>query len=184
MNKHIFGEGVAYVYTVEYQKRGLPHIHLIVFLEPGARLSSPDRIDQFISTEFPDEKEQPLLHELVKTHMVHGPCGIAHYSPCLNEKKECSKGFPKPFQPETVISGESYVKTRRRASGISVNVRSTEIDNRFVISYSPYLLMRYQAHINVECTTGFNAIKYIYKCYDKDLQTDFYLLLGVLILES
>lgn len=165
MNKHIFGEGVAYVYTVEYQKRGLPHIHLIVFLEPGARLSSPDRIDEFISTEFPDEKEQPLLHELVKTHMVHGPCGIAHYSPCLNEKKECSKGFPKPFQPETVISGESYVKTRRRASGISVNVRGTEIDNRFVISYSPYLLMRYQAHINVECTTGFNAIKYIYKVY-------------------
>ena len=65
----------------------------------------------------------------------------------------------------TVISGDSYVKTRRRASGISVNIRGTEIDNCFVILYSPYLLMRYQAHINVECTTGFNAIKYIYKVY-------------------
>ena len=163
MNKKVFGEGVAYVYTVEYQKRGLPHIHLIVFLHPSARLSTPDRIDQFVSTEIPDEKEQPLLHELVKTHMVHGPCGVAHYSPCLNDKKECSKGFPKPFQQETEISGDSYVKTRRRDSGISVNVRGTDVDNRFVVSYSPYLLMRYQAHINVECTTGFNAIKYIYK---------------------
>ena len=163
MNKKVFGEGVAYVYTVEYQKRGLPHIHLIVFLHPSARLSTTDRIDQFVSTEFPDEKEQPLLHELVKTHMVHGPCGIAHYLPCLNDKKECSKGFPKPFQQETEISGESYVKTRRRDTGTSVNVHGTEIDNRFVVSYSPYLLMRYQAHINVECTTGFNAIKYIYK---------------------
>ena len=167
MNKKIFGEGVAYVYTVEYQKRGLPHIHLIVFLHPSARLSTPDRIDQFVSTEIPDEKEQPLLHELVKTHMVHGPCGVAHYSPCLNDKKECSKGFPKPFQQDTEISGESYVKTRRRDTGISVNIRGTDMDNRFVVSYSPYLLIRYQSHINVECTTGFNAIKYIYKVCDK-----------------
>ena len=110
MNKKIFGEGVAYVYMVEYQKQGLPHIHLIVFLSPGAHLSTAECIDQFVSMEFPDEREQPLLHKLVKTHMVHGPCGISHYSPCLNEKKECSKGFPKPFQPETEISDDSYVK--------------------------------------------------------------------------
>ena len=165
MNKNVFGEGVAYVYTVEYQKRGLPHIHLIVFLHPAARLSTPDCIDQFVSTEIPDENEEPVLHELVKTHMIHGPCGIAHYSPCLNEKKECSKGFPKPFQQETEISGDSYVKTRRRNNGNTVNVRGTDVHNGFVVSYSPYLLMRYQTHINVECTTGFNAIKYIYKVH-------------------
>jgi hypothetical protein len=95
--------------------------------------------------------------------MVHGPCGIAHYSPCLNDKKECSKGFPKPFQDETVISGVLYVKTRRRDTGVSVLVQNTAINNRSVILYSPYLLQCYQAHINVECTTGFNTIKYIYK---------------------
>lgn len=166
MEKKVFGEAVAYVYTVEYQKRGLPHIHLIVFLDPHARLSTPERINHFISTEFPDENEEPVLHALVKTHMVHGPCGIEHYSPCLNDKKECSKGFPKPFLEETEISGESYVKTRRRDTGVSVSVRNTSVDNRHVVSYSPYLLQRYQAHINVECTTGFNAIKYIYKVCD------------------
>jgi hypothetical protein len=163
MEKGVFGEAVAYVYTVEYQKRGLPHIHLILFLHPNARFSTPERVDHFISTEFPDEIEQPVLHNLVKTHMVHGPCSVAHYSPCLNDKKECSKGFPKPFLEETEISGVSYVKTRRRNTGISVNVRHVPLDNRSVVSYSPFLLQRYQAHINVECTTGFNAIKYIYK---------------------
>jgi hypothetical protein len=112
---------------------------------------------------FPDECLQPELYNLVKTHMVHGPCGIAHYSPCLNDKKECSKGFPKSFQEETEISGVSYVKTRRRDTGTSVNVQNSTVDNRSVISYLPYLLQCYQAHINVECTTGFNVIKYIYK---------------------
>ena len=163
MKKDLFGEALGHVYTVEYQKRGLPHVHLIVFLHPAVRLSTPERIDQFLSTEFPDEDADPVLHGLVKTHMVHGPCGIAHYSPCLNDKKECSKGFPKPFQEETEISGHSYVKTRRRNTGTTVSVRNVPVDNRSVVSYSPQLLRRYQAHINVECTTGFSAIKYIYK---------------------
>jgi hypothetical protein len=55
MNKAAFREALAYVYTVEYQKCGLPHIHLIVFLHPNACFSTPECIDQFISTEFPDE---------------------------------------------------------------------------------------------------------------------------------
>ncbi|KAH9015617.1 hypothetical protein EDB84DRAFT_1232573, partial [Lactarius hengduanensis] len=37
------------------------------------------------------------------------------------------------------------------------------VDNRSVISHSPYLLLKYNAHINVECTAGFHAVKYIYK---------------------
>lgn len=32
MKKNEFGKAVAYVYTIEYKKRGLPHVHLIVFL--------------------------------------------------------------------------------------------------------------------------------------------------------
>jgi hypothetical protein len=163
MKRNIFGEAVGHVYTIEYQKRGLPHIHLIVFLHSDARLSSPERVDSFISTEFPDEVTQPLLHDLVKTHMVHGPCGAANYSPCLNDKNQCSKNFPKPFLAETDMSSDSYVKTRRRDNGQSYIVRGVAVDNRSVISYSPFLLSRYRAHINVECTSGFNAIKYIYK---------------------
>ena len=163
MKRHVFGEAVAHVYTLEYQKRGLPHIHLIVFLHPDARLSTPERVDALISTEFPDESEQPELLELVKTHMVHGPCGPSNYSPCLDDKNECTRKFPRPFQDETDISGDAYAKTRRRNTGKTFCVRNTVVDNRNVVSYSPYLLSRYHAHINVECTSGFNAIKYIYK---------------------
>ena len=163
MKKNVFGKAEGYVYTVEYQKRGLPHIHLIVFLHPDSRLSTPERVDQFLSTELPDEQVHPQLLELVKTHMIHGPCGSGFYSPCLNDKKVCTKGFPKPYKDETDISGESYVKTKRRNTGKCHKVRHAIVDNRNVVSYSPYLLLRYRAHINVECTTGFNAIKYIYK---------------------
>lgn len=169
MKRRIFGHALGYVYTIEYQKRGLPHAHLIVFLHADSRLSTPERVDAFISTEFPDVDKNPVLHELVKTHMTHGPCGVHNYSSCLNNKQECTKGFPKPFQSETDITGETYVKTRRRNDGRSFTVRNGVVDNRYVVSYSPYLLLRYQAHINVECTNGFNAIKYIYKVTSFDV---------------
>jgi hypothetical protein len=86
-------------------------------------------------------------------------------SPCLNARKQCTKHFPKDFRANTEITGESYVQTRRRDTGRFVRVGNHFVDNRFVISYCPYLLLAYCTHINVECTTGFQSIKYIYKVY-------------------
>jgi len=36
-------------------------------------------------------------------------------------------------------------------------------DNRWVVSYNPYLTMRYQCHINVEVCSSITAVKYLYK---------------------
>lgn len=137
MKNHIFGKAIAYVYTVEYQKRGLPHIHLIVFLDRSCRLTTPQRIDSLISSELPDPVHEPVLFELVKTHMIHGPCRPGQ---CLNDDGFCSRGFPKPFQPETEITGESYVKSRRRDNGRRIHLQDRSIDNQHVVAHSPYLL--------------------------------------------
>jgi hypothetical protein len=59
MWKNVFRNTVGYVYTIEYQKHGLPHAHLIVFLDRLSCLLSPQAVDRYISTEFPDEETQP-----------------------------------------------------------------------------------------------------------------------------
>jgi hypothetical protein len=163
MQKAIFGKAEGYVYTVEYQKRGLPHTHLIVFLDRSARLSTPEAVDNVICTEFPDEAVSPQLFAIVKHFMVHGPCGPGHTSPCMDDKGKCTKHFPKSFREYTEITGDSYVQTRRRDTGRFITIGNACVDNRSVVSYSPYLLLRYETHINVECTAGFHAVKYIYK---------------------
>ena len=43
--KHIFGRYLGCVWTIEYQKRGLPHMDLLLFLDPANRFLSMDRID-------------------------------------------------------------------------------------------------------------------------------------------
>jgi len=37
------------------------------------------------------------------------------------------------------------------------------IDNRRVVPYSPYLSLRYEAHINVEVCRSVKAVKYVHK---------------------
>lgn len=36
-------------------------------------------------------------------------------------------------------------------------------DNRWVVPYNPYLLNKYQSHINVEVCASVHAVKYIHK---------------------
>lgn len=72
--KGIFGQTVAYVYTIEFQKRSLPHIHLLIFLDEAYKLLSPETIDSCIMARWPDPVTQPQLFDVVKRVMVHS-CG-------------------------------------------------------------------------------------------------------------
>ncbi|GBM64243.1 hypothetical protein AVEN_167268-1 [Araneus ventricosus] len=70
--------------------------------------------------------------------------------------------FPREFRTETTMNVSGYPLYRRRP-GDTEFVRGREMDNRFVVPYNPYLLLKYNAHINVEVCTSLRAVKYIYK---------------------
>ncbi|XP_058764578.1 uncharacterized protein LOC131638036 [Vicia villosa] len=96
------------MYTIEFQKRGLPHAHILIFLHPSNKHPTPSDIDRIISAEIPDPVLEPRLYNLVKTHMVHGPCGLANQnSQCMKEGK-CSKYYQKKFQSTTVVDQDEY----------------------------------------------------------------------------
>ena len=73
--RDVLGKVFAYVYTVEFQKRGLPHAHLILFLADGDKPLTPEDVDQLVYAEIPDPHLQPEYHDTVKRNMIHGPCG-------------------------------------------------------------------------------------------------------------
>ena len=177
-DKKIFGSYKGLVRTVEYQKRGLPHLHLLLFLDPSLCFNNKDQIDQIISAEIPS-KEDHVLYGVVTKNMVHGPCGVFNpQSPCMIKNSRgdmvCSKHFPKNFSEETVIPEDGY-PIYKRSSFINNQDRyhirnplrnvggQIEIDNRWIVPYNPYLSKRYNAHINVECCHSVASIKYINK---------------------
>ena len=50
----IFGKMIARTHSIEFQKRGFPHMHIIFWLEEGSHMTSKE-LDQFICAELPDQ---------------------------------------------------------------------------------------------------------------------------------
>ena len=45
-NRHVLGVPVAYVHVIEFQKRGLPHCHMLIILRGKDKLRTRDDIDR------------------------------------------------------------------------------------------------------------------------------------------
>ncbi|GBO17623.1 hypothetical protein AVEN_136571-1 [Araneus ventricosus] len=95
--KHgIFGTVLTYIYVIEFQKRDLPHAHILLTLDSESKIRTKDDIDKLRATE---------------------PVQVGKYS----------------------------------------------IDNRWVVPYNPWLLKKFNAHINVEVCASVKSVKYLYK---------------------
>ena len=139
----------------------LPHAHIIVFLQPYAKLHTPEDIDSLMSSEFPLHNDDLL--ELIKKFMVHTPCSPqTPNAPCIVNGK-CPKGFPKPFREHTSVTEDFYACTKHSNTGITHQIRNKEVNNQWVVCHSPFLIWKYRCHINLESITSVKAIKYIYK---------------------
>jgi len=141
----VFGNTRCWLYSIEWQKRGLPHSHILVWLEDKIR---PEEIVQIISAEIPDPLTDSEFFDIVTSHMIHGPCGaFIMASPCMEEGR-CKKRFPKPFTNDTITDTDGYPLYRRRdpehgghtfTMRKSNSINEVEIDNRWVVPYSPLL---------------------------------------------
>jgi hypothetical protein len=59
----VFGETRCWMYSIEWQKRGLPHAHILIWLKDKIR---PDQIDSVISAELPNKDDDPDLFEIIE----------------------------------------------------------------------------------------------------------------------
>ena len=85
MKGNVFGVVPAKLWVIYFQKRGLPHAHILVILREDDRLTTAAQVDKTICAELPPhpdeaktetEREQlERLNKIVLTNMVHGPCG-------------------------------------------------------------------------------------------------------------
>ena len=161
--KHMLGKVAAYTYVVEFQRRGLPHAHFLLIMEGRYKLTCPAQYDSIISAELPDKNKYPELYKMVVKHMMHGPCGALNSRNVCMQNGTCKNYYPRPFNAETQQGKDSYPIYRRRDNGRTAQVRGETLDNRWVVPYNPYLLRRYNCHINVEVCSSIKAVKYLFK---------------------
>nr|CAD2200499.1 unnamed protein product [Meloidogyne enterolobii] len=169
LNKQIFGEVIGFCWVIEYQKRGLPHLHLLITLSAKDKWRNSEEIDKYIWAEIPDEEIDKKLFEIVKKFMIHGPC--SENSLCWDKsRKKCGKKFPKAFRELTEINEDGYPMYKRPNNNRYIFKKGIKLTNQYVVPYNPYLLKTFESHINVERVSDILVVKYlydyIYKGYD------------------
>lgn len=175
-SRQIFGIVRASIHVVEFQKRGLPHAHILIILANVDKPLTPEDIDQITCAEMPDPVTEPSLYQTVTGSMIHRPCGRFDPSQPCTKNSFCTRGYPKPFSSETIIDERGYVQYRRRNNSAKAIPRATRgrphlppIDNSWVVPYNKYLSLKYDAHINVEICSKVEAVKYLFKYVYKGL---------------
>ncbi|GES85174.1 transcriptional factor B3 [Rhizophagus clarus] len=163
LHNHCLGKVNAYIYVIEFQKRGLPHAHFLLILASESKLRSTKDYDSIVSAEIPNPVSHSLAYETVSTMMLHGPCGVLNpTAPCMKDGI-CQKHYPKNCCNETQEDNNGYPIYRRRDSGHIINIKDVFLDNRWVVPHNVNLITKYNAHINVEICSSILSIKYLYK---------------------
>ncbi|UYV79082.1 hypothetical protein LAZ67_17001066 [Cordylochernes scorpioides] len=166
--KDFFGKAIASIRVIEFQKRGLPHAHILIILTPEDKPNTVERIDQFISAEIPDQETRPRLCEIVTRHMVHGPYGEHNLnSPCMVDG-HCSKEFPKQFQEETLGHDCANISITEHAT-LNHDEMKSHMDSRYVsapeagwrlfsfpMHQQSHSIMRLQVHLPRQQSICFN----------------------------
>ena len=101
------GEVEDYFYRVEFQARGSPHIHLLVWIKDAPEFGDDDDdkvikfIDQYITCQMPDPSADPELHKIVSEVQIHSR---NHSKSCKKGNVLCRFGFPKLPMDKTIIT--------------------------------------------------------------------------------
>lgn len=164
----MFTSGGRLVYLIdciEFQKRGLPHAHLL--LKYPIDCISPADIDHVVSAKIPDD---PADAELVRKFMIHNshPARIISHQPpdAMHPLKYCERwrdgaricrfGYPKPLQATTTFDEQQRVQYARPNPG-----------DEHVVAHCLPLLRKFRCHLNVEIAGSGQLFQYLFKYIHK-----------------
>lgn len=53
------------MYTIEFQKRGFPHCHTLLWVNSSFKIWNAEDVDTYITAELPDSVAEPALYRTV-----------------------------------------------------------------------------------------------------------------------
>nr|GEY17066.1 helicase [Tanacetum cinerariifolium] len=108
-----FRDTCAVLYVTEFQKRGLPHIHILIWLEERCKCENPSKIDDIISIELPSPIHDPDGYKVVLKTVINED-GYAIYR--RKDKKVTANKHVVPYNSMRVneYTGNREINTRKQ----------------------------------------------------------------------
>nr|GEZ25682.1 DNA helicase [Tanacetum cinerariifolium] len=139
-DSNTFGDVTGVLYTIEFQKRGLPHCHSLLWINAASRVQQDVDVDKYVCAELLNPISDVNAYAVISELMIHGPCGYANPSAtCMKDDGHCNRNFPKPYCDKTYIDKDGFVHYRRRDTEIQTQRQNVWLDNRYVVPYNKTL---------------------------------------------
>lgn len=163
----LFGGKVTdFWWRIEFQNRGSPHLHLVIWIGDHPSFETPEgiqRINENCACEMPTEEME--LREIVKKCQLHH-----HTETCKKNQTDCRFGFPRSECLETKIVAHSSDDFIRSGGRICILKRSQ--NSRWVNNYHPKLLQIWNGNMDIQPCGSNEAIAfYIAKYISKSEPT-------------
>jgi hypothetical protein len=71
----VLGDVIAKIWVIEFQKRGLPHAHILLILNETSKLHTVEDYVSMVLAKILNPIRHPKVYETVTSCMVHGLCG-------------------------------------------------------------------------------------------------------------
>jgi hypothetical protein len=191
--KGVLGPVKAWVWSLEYQKRGNKHWHLVLMNDPAnpGDPNTPEYIDQYISAKIPvkpipgesNYDEKLYYYNLVTSLYIHD-CEDNPEAACRAGQPDnrCQFGYPKAFSERTVLhrsgvnTNVEYARPSPEQGGNTIPVTRRDgttkvFTNQHVVPHNPALTMRMGSHVCVEFITEYSLWFYLFK-YNHKLTKD------------
>lgn len=170
-NHEVFGGRVKdHWWRIEFQNRGSPHLHVVIWVEGHPSVETPEgiaQIDKVCSCEMPPENSE--LHELVKKCQTHH-----HTNTCKKNDTTstiCRFNFPRQICAQTHIVDSSTNEFIQNGGRICLLKRGSH--ERWINTYNPTLLKLWQGNMDVQpCGSNESIAFYIAKYLSKSEPTD------------
>jgi Helitron helicase-like domain at N-terminus len=157
---HMFpacGAPIYKIYVIEFQKRGLPHCHLLIKF--ADECVSPIDIDRVVTAEIPSNPADAALIRSLMYHS-HRPETASILNACQRRTPSgdviCKYGYPHQLQNVTTIDVQGRPHYRRR-----------NIGDEMVVPHCLGLICTFVCHINMEVANTSHLFQYLFKYIHK-----------------
>ena len=165
IKKHVLREIKIHIYVIEFQKRNLFHVHILIINHSKNDVTATN-VDVVVQIIISDKIENFDFYKLMTKHMIHKNCKDKIDVICHDKNDQCTKRFLKQMINVTNLNHVCDFSQYRRFARACVS--NTVWNNIWVMSYNIYLLKKYQTHLNVEICTSIKSMTYLYKYVFKD----------------
>ena len=104
-NINPIGKISSYALRIEFQMRGSPHLHALIWTSDCPKLTSESKdayveyIDKHVQANLPDENDEPELYEMIKMYQNHN-----HSKTCRKYKNvSCAASILGNFLPNKLL---------------------------------------------------------------------------------